>query len=145
MKEKLISETNNVTIPAFGHELIRDSLLKEILGKNHNEILYWAGKSLARKYPLQTDSEIIDFFEKAGWGTLSIVNESKNNLKLELTGEIISYRFEQAEEPCYKLEAGFLAEQFQSIKKCITEGFEKHKKRSNKIAFTVQWDSKDNI
>ena len=42
------------SVSLFGHELIRNDLLHELLGKDAPEILYWAGKKLARQYPLET-------------------------------------------------------------------------------------------
>ena len=52
-------------------------MIPEILGEETPKILYWAGKKLARKYPLESISEIIDFFKQAGWGDLQIVKEKQ--------------------------------------------------------------------
>ena len=79
-----------VTVPAFGYELIREILLPEILGSDSPEILYWAGKQLARKFPLQDFAEIANFFDKAGWGELKVRNEKKNELELELSSTLIT-------------------------------------------------------
>ena len=57
------------SVTSFGYELVREELLHEILGKDTAEILYWAGKRLARNYPLSSLEEIISFFEQASWGT----------------------------------------------------------------------------
>lgn len=61
----------------FGYDLIRNDVLKELLGKEHDSILYWVGKTLARKNILSTVEEMIPFFEKAGWGKLSLLQEKK--------------------------------------------------------------------
>lgn len=53
---------NEKMIPVFGYELIRDTLLPNVLGEEAPHILYWAGKELARKYPLETLDELADFF-----------------------------------------------------------------------------------
>ena len=44
------------SFPIFGYELMRDFLLPTILGKHEKDILYWAGKDLARKFPLYRHS-----------------------------------------------------------------------------------------
>lgn len=147
MKSSAELEINNLdtdlTVPAFGYELIRDILLPEILGKETPDILYWAGKHLARKFPLMSINEVISFFEEAGWGTLYITKEEKKGMELELTSPFISRQFEVKTESCFKLEAGFLAEQIQSQKKLRTEASEEIIKRHKKIKFIVQWDLKD--
>ncbi|MGE8206382.1 YslB family protein [Heyndrickxia sp. NPDC080065] len=133
----------DLTVPAFGYELIRDILLPEILGKETADILYWAGKHLARKFPLMSINEVISFFEEAGWGTLHITKEEKNGMEFELSSSLISRQFEMKTESCFKLEAGFLAEQIQSQRKMRTEAFEEIIKRHKKIKILIRWDFKD--
>ncbi|MGG3923674.1 DUF2507 domain-containing protein, partial [Geobacillus thermodenitrificans] len=42
----------SIALSAFGTELLRHSLLPELFGKDSAGLLYWAGKQLARRYPL---------------------------------------------------------------------------------------------
>lgn len=136
--------SNPATVPAFGYELIREILLPSILGKETSTILYWAGKDMARKFPLQTMDEIIDFFEKAGWGYLTI-QESKNELQAELTSELITERLQKKDITTFQLEAGFLAQQVEAQKNVVAECYEHPKRRAKKVVFTVKWDKKDPI
>ena len=99
------------TIPSFGYELIRDNILRSVLGKHEEEVLYWAGKELARKFPLFSTEEATSFFEQAGWGVLSIEKEGKDSTTFILTGDADVLKFE---ERCFRIEAGFLAEQYKS-------------------------------
>ncbi|WP_438823749.1 YslB family protein [Bacillus sp. JJ1764] len=150
MKESIVTDQiGNTAEPrsmsVFGYELIREVLLPEIFGKDTPEILYWAGKRLARKYPLENMEELIDFFEKASWGTLMIKNESKNEMELELTSPLLVSRVKSKSEHFYQLEAGFLAQQFEQQKGMISETYEHPVKKSNKVRFTVKWDLKDLI
>lgn len=130
-------------VPAFGLELLRGVLLPDLLGRDLPQILYWAGKSLARKYPVNSLEELFDFFQTAGWGNLALLHNKKNEMEFELSGEFISLRLKKSEEPTFQLEAGFLAEQLQMMNNCMTETYEQDKKRANKVIFTVQWDQKD--
>ncbi|MCM3568355.1 YslB family protein [Neobacillus mesonae] len=141
----LISNDEPRSISIFGYELIREILLPEILGKDTPEILYWAGKLLARKYPLNNYDKIVDFFEKASWGYLEMKSEQKNEMEFELTSPLIVSRVKTKAEQFFQLEAGFLAQQIQQQKKVITETFEHPLKKSNKVLFTVKWDQKDSI
>ncbi|MEC1637784.1 YslB family protein [Schinkia azotoformans] len=140
MKENNDINLTQLTIPAFGYELVRETLLKDILGKDYKSILYWGGKNLARKHPLETIQEIIDFFESAGLGTLKVTKENKNEMIFELTSDLITNRFARDSEYSYQLEAGFLAEQLQNIMGNEAETMEQQKKRLNTIIFTVQWE-----
>jgi predicted hydrocarbon binding protein len=145
LSEELAQVQDSETVPAFGYELIREVLIPELLGSDTPEILYWAGKKLARKFPLQSFTEIIDFFKRAGWGDLSIKSETKNEFELELSSNLITKRMKNQEPRYFQIEAGFLAEQIEIQKQVIAETFEHPKKRNGKVSFTVKWDKKDSI
>ncbi|WP_258000272.1 YslB family protein [Bacillus sp. Marseille-P3661] len=131
---------SKMTIPAYGYELIRETLLKDILGKDYNSILYWGGKNLARKNPLNSTAELIQFFEDSGWGALSIVKESTNEVIFELTSEYIGNRLMRSEECSFQLEAGFLAEQIQFQVKQQAEALEQLKRKQGIVTFIIQWN-----
>lgn len=147
MKEKGSAEPTQTdetrTMPIFGYELIREILLPDILGKDTPEIMYWAGKRLSRKYPLNSLEEIIDFFSQAGWGQLTLVNEKNNEMEFELLSPLIVSRVKSKAEHFFQLEAGFLAQQIETQKEVVAETFEHPVKRSQKVLFTVKWDKRD--
>lgn len=138
-----MTDSAEATVPAFGYELIREILLPSLLGKDTKTILYWAGKDLARKFPLQSFDEMVDFFVKAGWGSLTTIKETKNEWTMELTSPLISERLSTHNDCTFQLEAGFLAQQIESQKQVITEAYEHPKKRAKKVHFTIKWDRKD--
>lgn len=140
LKEKKQYNLDDIKISGFGYELLREHVIHDILGHDTATILYWSGKSLARKFPLNTLDEIISFFEHAGWGNLAILKLGKNEIELELASDLISYRFSINEECTFQLEAGFIAQQIELQKKKLTETYEQQKKRVNKVVFTVKWD-----
>ena len=87
------SQIEELQIPAFGYELItRNSLARYSRRRFSYHILYWAGKQLARKFPLTSMDEVVSFFENAGWGYLVIAKETQNEMELTLSGEIINRR-----------------------------------------------------
>ncbi|WP_251549464.1 YslB family protein [Neobacillus muris] len=143
--EQSVHSLETRTISTFGYELIRETLLPEIFGKDTPEILYWAGKRLARKYPLANYESLIEFFEKASWGTLEIVKETKNQLDLELTSPLLAPRVKSKAEHYFQLEAGFLAQQIELQKEVVAETFEHPVKKSNRVQFTVKWDQNDPV
>ncbi|WP_433743508.1 YslB family protein [Falsibacillus pallidus] len=132
-------------VPLFGYELLREVLIPDLLGKETPDILYWAGKHLARKFPLLSDEEIQSFFLEAGWGHLRAVKQGKNSTEYELTSPAIQKRLEMKEQSCFRLEAGFLAQQIQNQQKAITEAHEEVQRRQKKVHILVQWDQKDKI
>lgn len=136
-----------LTIPlnAFAYELIREELLPDLIGKELDRILYWAGKNLARKYALETLDEIITFFEQAGWGQLSVTEQGRHEMQMQLTSPLIEERYNAKKHTTYQLEAGFLAQQTQQQRGVIAEAYEEQKKRAKKILFTIKWDTKDII
>lgn len=136
--------TLNETVPAFGYELLRSVLIPELLGKEQATILYWAGKNLARKYPLDTLDDIIDFFASAGWGTLIPGKEEKHSMTFTLTADLISERLDQDKQTPFTLEAGFLAQQIETIKNRFADA-KSSLKRGKLVNITVIWDQKDPI
>jgi predicted hydrocarbon binding protein len=145
VEQDINSEEEPRTISLFGYELIREVLLPEILGKDTPEVLYWAGKRLARKYPLKSFDEIVDFFTAASWGELSIIKQSNEEIEYELMSSLIVSRVKSKAEHFFQLEAGFLAQQIELQKEVVAETFEHPVKKSNKVQFTVKWDSKDSV
>ncbi|WP_429706686.1 YslB family protein [Bacillus rhizoplanae] len=130
---------------AFAYELLREELLPDLIGKELDSILYWAGRNLARKYPLETIDEVIQFFVKAGWGDLTIIEHKRREMEFKLTGALIKERQQQNRHSSYQLEAGFIAEQIQKQRGVVAESYEEQKKRSDSIMFLVKWDVKDPV
>ncbi|OLO27815.1 hypothetical protein BTR23_19220 [Alkalihalophilus pseudofirmus] len=126
-------------VPLLGHHIIRNILMDDLLGKDHESILYWAGKSIARKYQQESLEDIIDFFTKVGWGNLTVLKEKKDEINFQL---VSPYHNEKL-AVTYQLEAGFLAEQYEYKKKLITEAIVQEKK--DKALITLKWDVKDPI
>lgn len=119
---------------SFAYTLLRNDLLPELLGKEEETILYWAGKHLARKHPLSSTEEICDFFQKAAWGSLSVIQEKTNKRVFELIPTLPTPTH-------YKLEAGFLAEQYETMTDCVTETLEQVKRK--RVLFTVESNAKE--
>lgn len=80
--EAALEPLAELDVSAYGYELIREIVLPDILGPEHSSMMYWAGKRLARKFPLQSWEEIPAFFEKAGWGTLTNAGSKNKNWNL---------------------------------------------------------------
>ncbi|WP_019414152.1 YslB family protein [Paenisporosarcina sp. TG20] len=134
--------TDTKKVPIFGYELIRDHVLSTILGKHENDILYWSGKELARKFQMFSMEETISFFEEAGWGKLTLENSSKNEAFFILNGEPGLLQIEQR---CFRLEAGFLAQQQQKLGGYMTECFDEKSIKKQVVQFHVKWDLKEKV
>ena len=96
--------------PYFPQLLFRDVLLPELLGDDKGAIGYWAGKALARKFPLANPKDAAVFFHQAGLGTLTLVKQSAQVTRWQLSGEPVALRKRLATTADFTLEAGFLAE-----------------------------------
>ncbi|NLP50229.1 YslB family protein [Bacillus sp. RO1] len=142
-----MTESNNqqqvmdtqIQVPIFGYELIRDMLLPDLLGKDHTQVIYWAGKQLARKFTIDTQEGISQFFKEAGWGELELLEQNKHEVKYVIRGEMVTRRLALNKDATFQLEAGFLAEQVQRLKGKTAEAIEEQKKKKE-ILITVQWD-----
>lgn len=130
------------TIPTFGYELLRDYVLSSILGKHEGDVLYWAGKELARKFPLFSMEEASAFFQEAGWGQLTLEKETKDSRTYVLTGDDQLLKYEQRN---FRLEAGFLAEQLQHQLGFLTECYEETHVKKQYVQFLLKTDLKEKM
>lgn len=137
-----MNDSQTKTIPTFGYEIIRDNVLRSVLGKHEDEVLYWSGKELARKFPLFSLEEAPSFFTQAGWGDLTIEKEAKDQITYVLTGDEDILKIS---ERCFRIEAGFLAEQTQKLTGYLTECYEEKNSKQNIVKFNVKWDDKESI
>ncbi|KGR78737.1 hypothetical protein CD29_10215 [Ureibacillus manganicus DSM 26584] len=135
--------SHHKTIPAFGYEIIRDYALPTILGKHEDDVLYWVGKDIARKFPCSDLQLIVSFFNDTGWGSLTIEKELKDGYILQLTNEDLDLL--NIKNRKFRLEAGFIAEQIQVFKGYLTECYDEKKEKANVVQFTVKWDVKEKM
>lgn len=126
----------------FGYEILRDHVLPNILGVHEGDILYWAGKDVARKFPIFHIEELPTFFTEAGWGQLTLEKTKKEEAFYLLDGNFSSLN---TKERTFHLEAGFIAEQYQKLNGSLTECFSEIKQKGKLITFQVKWDSKSPI
>ncbi|WP_313469297.1 YslB family protein [Carnobacterium sp.] len=127
----------------FSYTLMRDALIPNLLGQETNEILYWAGKELARQYPLNNQQDTVLFFKKAGFGTLTVDSHHKNKVIFRLSGSVVENRLAMVKQPSFNLEAGFLAEQIQQQESLYTEAIYEIKSKAKSVLITLQQDTKD--
>ncbi|MCM3002733.1 YslB family protein [Priestia koreensis] len=137
--------SDSMSVPYFGYQLIRDVLLPDLLGKDTEQILYWAGKNIARKHPVETPEEIVMFFIRTGWGALSLLKQDKNEMELEISGPMVEKRLKENKGCSFHLEAGFIAQQIQQQNQCVAEAYLTLKERAHKVMITVKWDKKDKL
>lgn len=137
-----MTSSNEKNIPAFGYEILRDYLIPSILGKHEKDVLYWAGKDLARKYPCGDIPLIITFFKDTGWGELTLEKEMKDGYIFHLTNDPDLLHIKTR---TFRLEAGFLAEQIQGLNGYLTECHEEKKEKQNIVEFHVKWDLKERV
>ena len=122
----------------FGLEVLRNHVIPDILGRHEADILYWAGKSLARKFPLASMDDAPDFFRQAHFGELKIERSSKGETSFHLAAPGLEQR-------CFKLEAGFLAQQKQNIDGFMTEAFEESLGKKKGVRITLKTDLRDKV
>lgn len=120
----------------FGYEIIRDYVLSDVLGKHESDVLYWAGKSLARKFPLFSLDEASDFFVEAGFGELVLEKTGKSETVFVLHPMKVDNR-------CFKLEAGFLAQQKQKIGGFLTEAYDEVLPKKKIVRITLKTDLRE--
>ncbi|WP_280769837.1 YslB family protein [Salipaludibacillus daqingensis] len=126
-------------VSAYSYDLLRHELLPELLGEDEAMILYWAGKSVARKKIEQLESfNSTDFFMQANWGTLKLEKEKRQERVYELVA------VHQNKDRPFSLETGFLAQMIELEKGVVSEAsYSIKRKKPLTISIIVRWDKKD--
>nr|WP_234982307.1 DUF2507 domain-containing protein [Edaphobacillus lindanitolerans] len=124
-------------VPRFGYELIRDHVLPSVLGKHEEDILYWAGKELSRSFPLFQMDEAPDFFREAGWGGLSLRQQSRKEAEWLLDTDP---EYVRRGNRSYMLEAGFLSGQFGKIHECVCECRPETDRKTGRVRLLLVWE-----
>lgn len=125
----------------LGYEILRNQVLPSILGKHEDDILYWAGKEVARQFPIFSMDELPEFFNQAGWGTLTIQEEKENT---------IIFRVDRSNDTTFQasscqLEAGFIAEQHQQLTKQLTECYGTKHIKEEIVTYEMKWDARETL
>lgn len=144
MAKAKLSDLLNVpaTTSLFGQIMLRDLLLPDLLGNEANHITYWAGRSLARKLPVQED-DLPELFNRVGFGTLQSVSAKRQERQYSLGGTVVQTRLTQLPTADFRLEAGFLAQSLQQVLGVVVEANPTIDKHKQEVLFTVVLDAKD--
>ncbi len=143
MSRKTVKEKINLTeltVPAFGYELIREDFIEEILGEDAPSIFYWSENKSLENIHYFLLMKFKSFFEMQDGATWILLAEKKSEIELQLTSDLVKHRILTRTNATFQLEAGFLAEQIAQQKKVYAETFEHPKKKDGKVLFTVKWD-----
>lgn len=140
-----LAKGNNELGTTLGASILRDSLLPDLIG-NDTTILYWAGKRIARNFPLAKDEDLPLFFKESNWGDLVRVKEKFGRQTFELSGPIVKLRKQLTNHPEFLLEAGFIAETIQNQSGFTSEAsVDLDSSKSDTVFITVQVDQHDPI
>lgn len=104
----------------YVNQLYRDVLIPRILGKDTSEILYWAGKKLAKHYALTSFDDLEAFFEQLDWGSLSCTSQKAKSSTFIISGQGISDRINSCQDG-FNLEAGLIAQACELENQMVTE------------------------
>ena len=129
------------TSAGFSQSVLRDVLIPAILDKQTDGILYWAGKDLARQFPVQTTDDVTLIFAQLGFGDLRLKKQNSRQQLWQLSGDTVTQRLTTA-HPNFTLEAGFLAQQVEFQTNATTEA-QLTEKKKNLIEITVQHNASD--
>lgn len=124
-------------------EVLRDILIPAILGKETDGILYWAGKDLARQFPVETEDDVSTIFSQLGFGDIKLQKKNKKQQVWIMSGGLVTDRL-ALDKNNFTLEAGFLAQQIELQTNATSEAQITEKKK-NSVEILVQHNLKDTL
>ncbi|WP_161878652.1 DUF2507 domain-containing protein [Alkalibacterium sp. MB6] len=131
---------DNMNDPLKGISLLRDHLLPLLLRDDEQEILYWAGKDLARTYDFTSFDDIKAIMQEVSFGRLELTTQKRSTFECRLEGEIIAERLKTNNQATFSMETGFLAEAIQEVTGHYTEGTYQIMKKSDAVAIELTFD-----
>lgn len=132
-----LSMLNEFDSQTIGQDIIRYVSLPSFLGQEKDILLYFIGRTLARKIHTETLDDIIYIFSKFRWGQLELVKDKKNQLIFHLMSDEVVKRIEAPVETEFRLEAGFIAEAIQNLTNRPAECSETINERLYRVQFKV--------
>ncbi|MEJ6400423.1 DUF2507 domain-containing protein [Nicoliella lavandulae] len=125
---------------------LRDEVITDLLGADLHSILYWAGKSMARKYATTTNGELVIFFKQTGLGDLAITNEGDSFIEYQITGAVVENRLAVNPDADFMLETGLLAQSIEQQKHLTAEAeINKKQLKKGNVLITVHIDPKNPV
>lgn len=135
-----MNTTNQSTDPLSSISLLRDGLLPNLLKEDEKDILYWAGKELARSHRFNSLDELIAQTGRNFCCELNQVKSTKHTVLFTLTGELVEYRLKNQKSPSFSLETGFLSEGHQQLTGVYTEGTYETNPKKSSVSILLQSD-----
>lgn len=140
-----MTSNTNQHPPFQGIILLRDSLLPDLLKEDQTDILYWAGKELARSYTFTSLEDIISIVKSASFGTLTLLEQKKSSYFFQLHGEVVHSRLSEHPDADFALETGFLAQAIQAYTDTYTEGSFNVVRKKKVVEIILQADRKESV
>lgn len=140
-----MTSNTNLHPPYQGILLLRDSLLPNLLKEDQSDILYWAGKELARSHTFTSLEDIISAVKEASFGTLTLLEQKKSSYLFQLHGEIVHSRLSEHTDADFALETGFLAQAIQTYTETYTEGSFNVVRKKKVVEIILQADRKESV
>lgn len=140
-----MTSNTNLHPPHQGILLLRDSLLPNLLKEDQSDILYWAGKELARSHTFTSLEDIISAVKEASFGTLTLLEQKKSSYLFQLHGEIVHLRLSEHTDADFSLETGFLAQAIQTYTETYTEGSFNIVRKKKVVEIILQADRKESV
>lgn len=104
-----IPYAERMNMPYLGYHLLRETLTNTLLGDSESPILYWLGKDLGRKIPIQSSNGPILPFIRLGLGQLDLLEESEERIVYKLTHAIFHYQTPERLSRSLSFETGIIA------------------------------------
>lgn len=125
--------------------LLRDRLLPNLFRDDEGDILYWAGKELARDYTLTSIDELSELMRQLSFGKLTLKEEKKKSYTFLLHGEIVHERMKANSDADFSLETGFIAQAVQTLSDHYTEGFFSLNIKERTVSIQLETDPKESV
>ena len=127
--------------------IIRDVLIPEIFSEDSEEILYWAGKKLQRKFSSNEMDDVVTLFHNVGFGDLTLDKSKKTKYIFTLSGDNVVERINNNDnqEVEFSIETGFLTEFVENTTDRYCTGEFEYNARKGIVQITVNVDKKNKI
>lgn len=109
LPSEVIPHMEQMNMPYLGYHFLRETLTSSLLGESESPILFWMGRDIGKRIPIESPSGLVLPFIRLGLGKLELAEEGNERCRFVLTHSVYSFLSIERLKRTLSLECGIIA------------------------------------
>jgi hypothetical protein len=105
----VIPHLEQMNMPYLGYHFLRETLTSTLLGESESPILFWMGKDIGKRIPIESPVGLVLPFIRLGLGKLELADDSSDHCRFTLTHSVYNFLPIERLKRSLSLECGIIA------------------------------------